>query len=131
MQIDSYCIYIEHGYSMPLMVNEYLPLNHADFHIMLALGDEERHGYAIMLHVEELTEGSVTLGPGTLYTSIKRLLAAGMIQESGERPASEMDDQRRRYYKLTKLGRKVLAAEVQRMEKMLRHAKTKRVLKNA
>ena len=116
---------------MPLMVNEYLPLNHADFHIMLALGDEERHGYAIMLHVEELTEGSVTLGPGTLYTSIKRLLAAGMIQESGERPASEMDDQRRRYYKLTKLGRKVLAAEVQRMEKMLRHAKTKRVLKNA
>jgi DNA-binding PadR family transcriptional regulator len=116
---------------MPLMVNEYLPLNHADFHIMLALGDEERHGYAIMLHVEELTEGCVTLGPGTLYTSIKRLLAAGMIEESGERPDPEMDDQRRRYYKLTKLGRKVLAAEVQRMERMLRHAKTKRVLKHA
>jgi DNA-binding PadR family transcriptional regulator len=116
---------------MPLMVNEYLPLNHADFHIMLALGDEERHGYAIMLHVEELTEGSITLGPGTLYTSIKRLLAAGMIEESGERPDPEMDDQRRRYYKLTKLGRKVLAAEIQRMEKMLRHAKAKRVVKHA
>ena len=113
------------------MVNEYLPLNHADFHIMLALGDEERHGYAIMLHVEELTEGAVKLGPGTLYTSIKRLLAAGMIEESGERPDPEVDDQRRRYYKLTKLGRKVLTAEVQRMERMLRHARTKRVMKHA
>ena len=113
------------------MVNEYLPLNHADFHIMLALGDEERHGYAIMLHVEELTEGAVKLGPGTLYTSIKRLLAAGMIEESGERPDPELDDQRRRYYKLTKLGRKVLTAEVQRMERMLRHARTKRVVKHA
>jgi DNA-binding PadR family transcriptional regulator len=113
------------------MVNEYLPLNHADFHIMLALSDDERHGYAIMLHVEELTEGAVKLGPGTLYTSIKRLLAAGMIEESGERPDPEVDDQRRRYYKLTKLGRKVLTAEVQRMERMLRHARTKRVVKHA
>jgi len=116
---------------MPNMVNEYLPLNHADFHIMLALGDEDRHGYAIMLHVEELTGGGVKLGPGTLYTSIKRMLAAGMIEESGTRPDPEMDDQRRRYYKLTKLGRKVLAAEVQRMERMLRHARTKRVVKHA
>jgi DNA-binding PadR family transcriptional regulator len=113
------------------MVNEYLPLNHADFHVMLALGDDERHGYAIMLHVEELTEGAVKLGPGTLYTSIKRLLAAGMIEESGERPDPEVDDQRRRYYKLTKLGRKVLSAEVQRMERMLRHARAKRVVKHA
>jgi DNA-binding PadR family transcriptional regulator len=113
------------------MVNEYLPLNHADFHIMLALGDEERHGYAIMLHVEELTEGETTMGPGTLYTSIKRMLASGMIEESGERPDPEMDDQRRKYYKLTKLGRKVLSAEVQRMERMLRHARTKRVMKHA
>jgi DNA-binding PadR family transcriptional regulator len=113
------------------MVNEYLPLNHADFHIMLALGDEERHGYAIMLHVEELTDGEMRLGPGTLYTSIKRLLAGGMIEESGDRPDPEMDDQRRRYYKLTKLGRRVLAAEIQRMERMLRHARSKRVVKHA
>jgi DNA-binding PadR family transcriptional regulator len=113
------------------MLQDYLPLNHADFHIMLALGDEERHGYAIMLHVEELTEGETKLGPGTLYTSIKRLLAAGMIEESGERPDPEMDDQRRRYYKLTKLGRKVLAAEVQRMERMLRQARSKRVVRHA
>src|SRR4030095_879497 len=114
---------------MQSMVNEYLPLNHADFHIMLALGDEERHGYAIMLHVEELTEGAVRLGPGTLYTSIKRLLEAGMIQESGERPDAQIDDQRRRYYRLTKLGRRVLAAETARMERMLKHARNKRVLK--
>ena|SRR5688500_17467479 len=113
------------------MVNEYLPLNHADFHIMLALGRDELHGYAIMLHVQELTEGEVTLGPGTLYTSIKRLLASGMIEESDERPDPGMDDQRRRYYKLTKLGRKVLAAEIQRMERMLRHARAKRVVKHA
>jgi len=113
------------------MVHEHLPLNHADFHVMLALGDEERHGYAIMLHVEELTEGAVTLGPGTLYTSIKRLVAAGLIEESGDRPDADMDDQRRRYYKLTRLGRKVLVAEVQRMERMLRHARTKRVMKPA
>ena len=116
---------------MPSMVDEYLPLNHADFHVMLALGDEERHGYAIMQHVEALTEGAVRLGPGTLYTSIKRLLEAGLLQESGERPDPDMDDQRRRYYALTKLGRRVLAADLQRMERMRRHARAKRVVKHA
>jgi DNA-binding PadR family transcriptional regulator len=89
------------------MYEEYLPLNHADFHILLALADDEGHGYAIMLHVEELTEGSVRLGPGTLYTSIKRLLSSGMITESSLRPDAELDDQRRRYYRLSKLGGKV------------------------
>jgi len=109
------------------MFEEYLPLNHADFHILLALADDERHGYAIMLHVEELTEGAVRLGPGTLYTSIKRLLGSGMITESALRPDAELDDQRRRYYKLSKLGGKVLAAEAGRMERMLKHARSKRV----
>jgi DNA-binding PadR family transcriptional regulator len=113
------------------VINEYLPLNHADFHVMLALGDEERHGYGIMLHVEELTEGAINLGPGTLYTSIKRLLTSGLIEESDERPDPGIDDQRRRYYKLTRLGRKVLTAEVERMKRMLRHARAKRVLKHA
>jgi DNA-binding PadR family transcriptional regulator len=113
------------------MLQDYLPLNHADFHILLALADDERHGYAIMLHVEELTEGAVRLGPGTLYTSIKRLLASGMITESDVRPDAALDDQRRRYYRLSKLGRKVLAAETDRMEKMLRHARAKRVAKLA
>jgi DNA-binding PadR family transcriptional regulator len=113
------------------MFEEYLPLNHADFHILLGLADMERHGYAIMLHVEELTDGAMRLGPGTLYTSIKRLLLAGIIEESGERPDPEIDDQRRRYYRLTKLGRKVLSAETARMERMLNHARDKRVLKHA
>jgi len=113
------------------MFEEYLPLNHADFHILLGLADTERHGYGIMLHVEELTDGAMRLGPGTLYTSIKRLLVAGMIEESGERPDPGIDDQRRRYYRLTKLGRKVLAAETARMERMLQHARDKRVLKHA
>lgn len=109
------------------MHEEHLPLNHADFHIMLALADEERHGYAIMLHIEELTEGALRMGPGTLYTSIKRLVAASLIAESGDRPDPELDDQRRRYYRLTRLGTKVLAAETQRMERMLKHARAKRV----
>jgi DNA-binding PadR family transcriptional regulator len=113
------------------MIKEYLPLNHADFHIMLSLADADRHGYAIMLHVEELTEGAIRLGPGTLYTSIKRLLEANTIEESSERPDSDMDDQRRRYYRLTKLGRKILAAEIARMEGMLRHARNKRVIRHA
>jgi DNA-binding PadR family transcriptional regulator len=113
------------------MVEDYLPLNHADFHILLALADDERHGYAIMLHVEELTDGAVRLGPGTLYTSIKRLLGSGLITESGNRPDAELDDQRRRYYRLSKLGGKVLSAETTRMEKMLRHARSKRVARMA
>ena len=113
------------------MYEDHLPLNHADFHIMLALADEERHGYGIMLHVNELTEGALRLGPGTLYTSIKRLVAANMIEESEERPDPEMDDQRRRYYRLTKLGRKILAAEAQRLEHIVRQARSKRVLKHA
>jgi DNA-binding PadR family transcriptional regulator len=111
------------------MFEEYLPLNHADFHILLGLADEERHGYAIMLHVEELTDGALKLGPGTLYTSIKRLLTATLIEESDDRPDESLDDQRRRYYRLTRLGRKVLTAETERMSRMLRHARAKRILR--
>src|SRR4030095_7188534 len=100
-------------------------------HVMLALSDEERHGYGIMLHVEELTEGAINLGPGTLYTSIKRLLTSGLIEESDERSDPGIDDQRRRYYKLTRLGRKVLTARGERLKRELRHARAKRVLKHA
>ena len=108
------------------MFEKYLPLNHADFHVMLALADAERHGYAIMLHVEELTDGALRLGPGTLYTSLKRLLTAGMVEESDERPVAELDDARRRYYRLTRLGRKVLDLECERLQEMLRMAQKKR-----
>jgi DNA-binding PadR family transcriptional regulator len=93
---------------------EMLPLTPAVFHVLLALAEEERHGYSIMQHVTETTEGQVKMGPGTLYGTIKRLLAAKLIEESDERPDPKLDDERRRYYRLTPFGRRVLGAEVAR-----------------
>src|SRR5262245_35063965 len=113
------------------MPQEFLPLNHADFHIMLVLADGERHGYGITSDVAEITAGRTKLGPGTLYASIKRLLQAELIEESDNRPDPKLDDERRRYYQLTSLGRKVLAAESQRVENLVRYARSKRILKNA
>ncbi|HYR84688.1 MAG TPA: helix-turn-helix transcriptional regulator [Terriglobia bacterium] len=113
------------------MVQDFLPLNHADFQIMLALADGERHGYGIMLDVAELTGGRTKLGPGTLYTSIKRLRQAELIEESDDRPDPKLDDERRRYYRLTKLGRKVLVAESERLENLLSYARGRRILKQA
>lgn len=92
-----------------------IPLSPAVFNILLALADGDKHGYGIMLEVEHNTAGQVNMGPGTLYGSIKRMLKAGFIHESDERPDPELDDQRRRYYGLTDLGRKVLRAESQRL----------------
>jgi DNA-binding PadR family transcriptional regulator len=85
-------------------------------HILLAIGPEERHGYAIMAEVGRITGGAVRLGPGAIYTTIRKLLEDGLIEESDERPDPELDDQRRRYYRLTALGRSVAAAEVRRLE---------------
>jgi DNA-binding PadR family transcriptional regulator len=93
----------------------FIPLSPAVFNILLALADGDKHGYGIMLEVEANTDGQVNMGPGTLYGSIKRMLKAGFIHESDERPDPELDDQRRRYYGLTDLGRKVLKAESQRL----------------
>ena len=93
----------------------FLPLTPAVFNILLALADGEKHGYAIMLEVETNTREQVKMGPGTLYGSIKRMLKSGLISESDERPDPELDDQRRRYYELTGLGRRVLNAEAQRL----------------
>jgi DNA-binding PadR family transcriptional regulator len=78
-----------------------LPLTPAVLHVLLALADDERHGYEIMKEVEALTGGETRLGPGTLYGSIKRMLADGLIEESEERPDPELDDGRRRYYRMT------------------------------
>ena len=93
----------------------FLPLSPAVFNILLALADGEKHGYGIMLEVETNTAGQVNMGPGTLYGSIKRMLKASLIEESDERPDPEMDDQRRRYYRLTGMGSRVLRAESQRL----------------
>jgi len=102
-----------------------LPLTPAVFHILLALSDTERHGYAIMSDVEKQTEGQLSMGPGTLYGSIKRMIAAGLIEEADERPAPDLDDERRRYYRLTPLGRKVAAAECKRLTQLVNVARTK------
>jgi DNA-binding PadR family transcriptional regulator len=106
----------------------YLPLPPATFQILLALVDGERHGYAIMREVSERTEGAVRLGPGTLYGALKRLLEAGLVEESGERPDPDMGDERRRYYRLAKLGLSVARAEARRLEGMVRAARQKKLI---
>jgi DNA-binding PadR family transcriptional regulator len=105
-----------------------LPMTPAVFNILLALADGEKHGYAIMLEVEAITQGSVKMGPGTLYGSIKRMLAAGLIEESDERPDPDMDDERRRYYRLTGVGQKALRLEAERLERQVSVARFKHVL---
>ena len=105
-----------------------LPLTPAVLNILLALADGDRHGYAIMREVEARTGGETRLGPGTLYGSIKRMLADGLIEESGERPDPAMDDGRRRYYRITDFGRGVAGAEAERLQSLVDAARTKRVL---
>ena len=104
---------------------DHLPLTPAVLNILLVLAGGERHGYGIMREVRESTDGLVRLGPGTLYTAIKRLLEGGLIEESDERPDTEIDDQRRRYYRLTDFGQRVVSAEVERLEEVVRKARTK------
>ena len=109
---------------------ELLPLTPAVFHILLALADGERHGYGIMQEIAARTEGKLRMGPGTLYGSIKRMLADGLIEESGERPDPALDDDRRRYYQLTDFGQRVVAAEALRLAQLVNVARAKRVLPN-
>ena len=106
-----------------------LPLTPAVFHILIALADGETHGYAIMQEVARRRGGSVRLGPGTLYGAIGRLLEDGLIEESEERPDPEMDDTRRRYYRLTHFGGRVLAAETERLAGLVRAARSTRMIR--
>jgi DNA-binding PadR family transcriptional regulator len=108
-----------------------LPLTPAVFHILLALSDGERHGYAIMQEVAQSTEGQIKMGPGTLYGTIKRLLAAKLVEEAAERPDPKLDDERRRYYQLTALGGRVLKAEAERLAELVKLAQGKRLLGKA
>ena len=105
------------------------PLSPAVFHVLLALADGERHGYAIMQEVAESTGGRIKMGPGTLYGTIKRLLEARMIEESDERPDPELDDERRRYYRLTGLGEQAVRAEALRYAEMAEVARRKRLIR--
>ncbi len=106
----------------------FLPLKTNWFHILLSLAAGEQHGYTIMQEVSARTGGKVRLWPATLYGTLKRLIEAGLIEESDERPAPELDDARRRYYKLTRLGKRVLDAETERLEDLVRIVHLKRGL---
>ncbi|MGD2057373.1 MAG: PadR family transcriptional regulator [Anaerolineales bacterium] len=110
---------------------DHLPLTPAVFHILLALTDSEKHGYAIMREVEQVTEGRSSMGPGTLYGAIKRLLNAGLIVETKERPDPALDNSLRRYYELTDFGRKILAAEAQRLSHLVQIAREKKLIGDA
>jgi DNA-binding PadR family transcriptional regulator len=113
---------------MPIRRSEFdphslLPLPSAAFHILVALADGDRHGYAIMRDVAAATGGRLKLNPGTLYTTIRRLLEQGLVVEVDERPDPDEDDERRRYYRLTDNGREVAKAEADRLQQMLAYAR--------
>lgn len=109
--------------------DDYLPLKPHWFHVMLSLADQEQHGYGIMQEVLERTAGKVRLWPATLYGTLKRLIEEDLIAESGDRPNPDLDDARRRYYRLTKLGRGVLHAECRRLEDLVTVIRGKRGMK--
>ena len=106
---------------------DFLPLTSPVFHILLALSDGERHGYAILQEIESKSDGAVKLGTGTLYTAIKRMLVSGLIERAPSQLEPEQDDERRRYYRITMLGRRVAAAETARMDALVGLARAKRV----
>jgi DNA-binding PadR family transcriptional regulator len=110
------------------MPDRHLPLPPAWYHLLLALTEGERHGYALMQDVREESGGRVRLGPGTLYGALRRLLELGYVVESGRRPDPLLDDERRRYYRLTPLGRRVMAAEAARHLRLVELARAKRVI---
>ena len=113
----------------PKSPEDLLPLKPHWFHVMLSLADQEQHGYGIMQEVLDRTDGRVRLWPATLYGTIQRLIEEDLIEESRERPAPGRDDSRRRYYRLTRFGRRVLAAESRRLEDLVRVIRSKRSLR--
>jgi DNA-binding PadR family transcriptional regulator len=110
------------------MPSDLLPLTPPVFHILVALSDDERHGYGIMQDVAQQTNDALELGPGTLYGCLKRMLAAGLVEESDERPDPELDDARRRYYRITALGRRAVRAEAERLAGAVTAARARKLL---
>jgi DNA-binding PadR family transcriptional regulator len=111
-------------------VNRFLPLTPRFFHILLSLVDGEQHGYRIMKNVEARSDGRVKIGPGTLYEAIQRLVSKGLIEESADRPDPALDDQRRRYYRLTTLGEDVVRAEAERLAELVSFARGKHLIRD-
>jgi DNA-binding PadR family transcriptional regulator len=108
-----------------------LPLTPAVFHIMLALAEGEAHGYGVMLEVDRITQGALRIGPGTLYRSIQRMLVDGLIVERKEAVDPEVDDERRRYYRLTEFGLEVARGEAQRLSDLVNAARERGLLKKS
>src|SRR5262245_1275282 len=108
-------------------IDHFLPLTAPMLHTLLALADGEKHGYAIIKEISRRTDHRVRLSAGTLYTLVKRALTDGLIVESADRPDPSLDDERRRYYRLTPLGRSVAAAEIARLESIVEMARAKKL----
>ena len=109
---------------------ESLPLTPTVLHVLLALADGDKHGYAIIKEVRRRTDGEVELGASSLYTVLKRLLADDVVSETDERPDPSLDDERRRYYRLTRFGHAVVIAELQRLESVIMQARAKQLVWN-
>jgi DNA-binding PadR family transcriptional regulator len=124
-------MYIEEKMSNTTAPHDMLPLTPAVFHILLALADGEKHGYGIMQEVAAITDGEVRMGPGTLYGTLKRMLESGLIEETDERPDPALDDERRRYYRITSFGERVAQAEAARLAALLSVAQSKRLMGGA
>ena len=108
-----------------------MALRTVEFHILLALAAEERHGYGLLQEVAALTSGELQIEPGTLYRALHRMLKAGWVVESARRPAADLDDERRRYYRLTPLGRRTASAEAERLSRLVTLARANRLLSRA
>ena len=107
---------------------DHLPLSPLVLHVLLALADDDRHGYGIIKEVRRRTDGEIEIGASSLYAVLRRLVDAELVIETDERPDPGLDDERRRYYRLTKLGRQVAVAEVARLESIIRQARAKRLV---
>lgn len=105
-----------------------LPLSPIALQVLLAIADGDRHGYAILKEVRRNSGGEIALGASSLYAVLKRLLADGLVEEAGERPDPALDDERRRYFRLTPFGRRVIVAELKRLESVLAEGRAKRAL---
>jgi DNA-binding PadR family transcriptional regulator len=106
----------------------FLPLRPVEFQVLLSLAQGERHGYGIMQEALSLSDGETVLEPGTLYRALRRMLQAGLVLESARRPDVERPDERRRYYRLTELGRRVAAAEAARLQRLVAAARAQKLL---
>ena len=108
-----------------------MTLRPVEFHILLALAADDLHGYGLLQEVATLTDGELQLEPGTLYRALHRMLKDGWVVESARRPAADLDDERRRYYRLTPVGRRVAAAEAERLSRLVNIARAHRLLARA